>query len=355
MPDQRAPYGRHDRRHASLTTSGDGQDGALQPYQGPTYYGLPAVKPSHYNFLIINYLFIGGLAGSAQVLATIADLTDRRSRAIVRSGRYLGLAGALASPVFLIGDLHYRRRWYNMLRIFRSTSPMSIGSWTLTVFGTTSGLTAACQLWEDLTGSRSARWLGRAFSLPAGLAGAMMSIYTGTLLAATSTPLWAAVYRHLPALFGASAASTAAAALTLSLEATEAPEADHRRVERFALVAGAAELTLTAATEHRWAQHGVADAIREEPASSAYHLGAIGLGIVVPLAIHTFQVVTGRRSRTASTLAAISALVGGYCLRAVVLKAGNRSARRPQDYFQLTQPQEVPALTGADGTGGPRR
>ncbi len=352
MPELRAPYGRHDQRDKGLAVSGDGSSTALQPYQGATYYGLPAVKASHYNWLIINYLFTGGLAGSSQVLATIADLTGRRSRAIVRSGRYLGLAGALASPVFLIGDLHYRRRWYNMLRIFRPTSPMSIGSWTLAVFGTTSGLTAACQFWEDLTGSRSARRLGRVFGVPAGLAGMVMSVYTGTLLAATSTPLWAAVYRHLPALFGASAASTAAAALTLSLEAADASEADHRHVERFALVAGAAELTLAAATEHRWAQQGVADAIREEPASSAYHLGAVGLGMVVPLAIHAYQTVTGRRSRTASTLAAISALVGGYCLRAVVLKAGNRSARRPRDYFQLTQAPNVPALTGGDGAGG---
>ncbi len=352
MANVRAPYGRHDQRERALTLDANGSNGAPQPYQGPTYYGLPVVKPSHYNWLIINYLFVGGLAGSAQVLATVADLTGRRARAVTRWGRYLGLAGAAASPVFLIGDLHYRRRWYNMLRIFRSTSPMSIGSWTLTAFGTASGLTAACQFWEDRTGSRSARWLGRVFGVPAGLAGMMMSVYTGSLLAATSTPLWAAVYRHLPALFGASAASTAAAALTLSLEAADAPEAEHHAVEHFALVAGAAELALAAATEHRWAEHGVADAIQDEPAFSAYYLGAVGLGMVVPLAIHAVQAVTGRRSRTASTLAAVSALVGGYCLRAVVLKAGNRSARRPRDYFQLSQAEKVPALTGGNRTGG---
>src|SRR5438067_6753480 len=95
-------------RRASFQTHG---------YDGPTYYDRPAIKPSHYKWLISAYLFTGGLAGAAQVLATIADLFGNRAdRGVVRVGRYLALFGVLGSPVFLIKDLQTPRRWYNMLR-----------------------------------------------------------------------------------------------------------------------------------------------------------------------------------------------------------------------------------------------
>ena len=52
--------------------------------------------------------------------------------------------------------------------------------------------------------------------VPAALAGMAMSTYTGALLSATSTPLWAAAPRRIAALFGASAMASGAAALTIA-------------------------------------------------------------------------------------------------------------------------------------------
>jgi formate-dependent nitrite reductase membrane component NrfD len=339
---QRSPYGRHvETRPVGRPPALKTEAGPLAPYQGETYYGLPAVKASHYGWLIATYFFVGGLSGSAQLLAAVADLKGRgRRRALVRAGRYLALAGSVVSPVLLIADLHTPQRWYNMLRIFRKTSPMSIGSWTLAAFGTASGLTAVAQLLEDVTGSAWGRRLARLFGLPAAAAGALMSVYTGTLLASTSTPLWASAPRLLPALFGASAASTAAAALSLTLRAAGASEEEQEGVERFSAVAGTAELALAAAARENWRGQGLDGPLRGGPASAAL-AGAVGLGVVVPLVIHGVQALTGRRSRTASTVAAVSALAGGFLLRAAVLFAGNRSARRPADYFHFTRPAGV--------------
>lgn len=352
MSDIRAPYGRQERAGTSLFPSPDGMRGRLQPYDGETYYGLSPVKPSPYRWLVADYLFVGGLAGSCQVLAVVADFTGgNRARHVVRAGRYLAVAGVLVSPLLLIGDLHYPRRWYNMLRIFRATSPMSIGAWTLTAFGTLSSLTALGQLCEDRYGSVWGRRLARVCGLPAGWTGAMMSVYTGSLLAATSTPLWASVYRLLPALFGTSAASTASAALSLTMEATAASEEEHRRLEKFALISTAAELALASATQKQWRDQGLDGPLRRQPTAAAFRLGAVGLGMIVPLAVHGYQALTGRRSRAASTVAAVSALIGGFCLRASILKAGNESARRPQDYFRMTQPARLPTL--ADAVGRP--
>jgi formate-dependent nitrite reductase membrane component NrfD len=312
---------------------------ALASYQGETYYGLPALKASVYGLRIAGYLFVGGLAGFSQVLASIADLTGgEQHRSVARAGRYLALAGASISPVLLIADLHRPQRWYNMLRVFRRTSAMSLGAWTLTAFGTLSGLTALCQFWEDSSGSRRARRWARLPGLPAAGAGAVMSCYTGSLLAATSTPLWAAVPRLLPALFGTSAASTAVAALTLTLEACGVSEEEQRPLEKLALLAAGTELVLLTAARNSWKEQQIDEPLQEEPERLKFHLGVVATGVLLPLAIHGLQTLTGRRSRAATLLAAGSALLGGFLLRSTILSAGNRSARRPQDYFYFTQP-----------------
>jgi len=333
-------YGRREARGGGLW-SGDGQ---TVPYSGESYYGRPALKPSHYRWLITGYLFAGGLAGASQIIATVADLVGRRGdRGVVRAGRYVALLGALVSPIFLILDLHTPKRWYNMMRIFRSSSPMSIGSWTLAAFGTLSGVAATGQVLEDLTAARVGRWTARLAGIPAAVAGAVMSCYTGSLLSATSVPFWAAVYRLLPPLFGTSAMSTAAAATSLAIDAAGAGEHARRSMEKIALVASTGELALTLACDWEWRRRGAATPLNEHPkVGLAYRFGVLGLGIVVPLFIHAIQTLTGRRSATATRLASISALVGGFIQRAVLTFGGNSSAARAEDYLRFTQPgQEV--------------
>jgi protein NrfD len=341
-----SPYGRRtDRAPGTLLPAdqhGDPRNssGRDDAESTPTYYGRPVVKRSQYGWMIASYLFVGGLAGAAQVIAALADLLGGRSdRAIVRGGRYIALAGTLVSPVLLIADLHARSRWYNMLRIFRRTSPMSIGSWTLALFGTLSGLVAAGQLGDDLlgigVGKRTARWL----SLPAAGAGAMMSIYTGSLLAATSTPLWAAGYRQLPGLFGATAMSSAAGALTLALRASGASERAERRLTWIGIVAAIAQLVISRSLDRQWREAGLAPIVEQPGFRSAYQGGAVGLGAGLPL---VFQIISllggGKRMRWLTVLAAIASLAGGYAERSLIVFAGNRSADSPELYHRVTAP-----------------
>lgn len=326
---QRAPYGR--RRSHVL--------GAL-PTEEPvqTYYGLPALKASHYRWLVATYFFVGGLAGAAQLLAQVADLVGGRAgRPTTRWGRYLALVGAMLSPAFLIKDLHTPSRWYNMLRIFRPTSPMSIGSWTLSAFGSLSGLAAAAQLLEDLGLRGPGRVLGRAFGLPAAFSGMLMAVYTGSLLTATSTPLWAVAYRYLPPLFGATAAASASAALSLLLERAGAPVRALRGLEGVGLVASSAQLAISLAADREWKRRGVAGPLEAPPLAAADRLLVLGFGVAVPLLVHGWHVLTGRRSAGLARLAALATLVGAYAERAVIIFAGKTSATRPEDYFRLAQ------------------
>ena len=103
--------------------------------QNVTYYDLPSVKPSLWGGLVSGCMFVSGVGGSAQIIATAAHLVgDRGLEPIVRNGRYLALGAAVVGGPLLIIDLHTPQRWYNMLRIFRKTSPMSIGTWVLMSF-----------------------------------------------------------------------------------------------------------------------------------------------------------------------------------------------------------------------------
>jgi len=76
---------------------------------------------------------------------------------------------------------------------------------------------------------------------------------------------------------------------------------------------------------------------RSRQTATAYRAGYKGLGIAVPLLVHGVSVATGRRSRRASMFAAAATLIGGYSLRSVIVHAGRDSARRPEDYFQVTE------------------
>ena len=291
----------------------------------PTYYGLPAVKRSHYGWVIATYFFVGGLAGAAQVIAQIVDLVgSREDTQVVRAGRYLALLGSLISPLLLIRDLHTSSRWFNMLRIFRPTSPMSIGSWTLAGFGTFSGLAALCEAF-------GLRRLAALFGLPAAGLGMLMSTYTGVLLSATSTPLWAVAYRQLPALFGATAVASADAAMSLTLaRSASAPRRALRRLDHLALVAGLAQLAASWSLERAWKDKHI-----DPPLAPAQRVLVQGLGIGFPLLVQALQILTGRRWSALNILSAACTLNGAFLERATLVLAGNRSADRPEDYLRV--------------------
>lgn len=352
MEGERAPYGRLNRQEdrAERQALGEGGserrrrrntsfEGAIKRYAGETYYDLPALKATHYRWLVIVYFFVGGIASASQFIATIVDLLGhKQDRSLVRIGRYLALAGSIISPILLILDLHTPQRFYNMLRIYRRTSPMSIGSWALFTFGTLSGLTAVAQFMADLTKIGLFRSLARITSIPSALAGGLVALYTGTLLAATSNPLWSSAFPLLSSLFASSAATTGSAALALIGEMTHISRGTHKRLEYFGLAVEIAELTLVTIITRRWQKAGVAAPLNEQPLASVYRFGAIGLGMVVPITLHLLHILTGRYRHITALIAGIATLAGGFCLRTSVILAGNKSANRPADYFRITQP-----------------
>ncbi len=163
-----------------------------------SYYGRPILKQPTWKVPDVPaYLYLGGAAGVSASLAALADATGRPG--LRRVGRLAAAGGASVSVGALVHDLGRPARFLHMLRVFKPTSPLSVGSWLLAPFGTLAGAAAA----SELTGI--APGLGRAAGAGAGLLGPAVATYTAVLLADTAIPAWHEAYRELPFVFAGSA------------------------------------------------------------------------------------------------------------------------------------------------------
>jgi formate-dependent nitrite reductase membrane component NrfD len=305
----------------------------LSKDSGVTHYGMQAVKPTPFGWHVGVYLTLSALSGASQIIAAIAErFGRRRMRTVVRNGRYLAFAGGAIGPLLLMQDLKTPRRWYNMLRIFRRTSPMSIGSYVLSAFGAASGATAMGQWLRDRGGSGR---LARIAEVPAAAAGVGMLTYTGALLTSTSTPLWASEAPHLSARFAASGIAAGASALSL-FESLAGRSANARVLDRLAVGATATYAVLSRTAHTQVENAGVAEPLHEGVHGALHAIGG-ALSVPVPLACHALALLCGRRSRALSIAAAVSLLAGTAIKRYAYLEAGKASAKRAGDYLHFTR------------------
>src|SRR5919107_5259449 len=133
----------------SISRQGGQPDGRGQVREVPkeevrNYYGRAVIKEPTWTWEIPSYFFAGGLAGASSGLALTARLTGNDE--LARRAHLAALGGAAISPVLLIWDLGRPERFYEMLRVFKPTSPMNLGTWILTVFGSTTGIAVAHDL-----------------------------------------------------------------------------------------------------------------------------------------------------------------------------------------------------------------
>lgn len=315
--------------------------GTKPGWDGPTYYGRGQLKPAPFNNWVVGaYIWIAGLGGSASLLSGLAEAVDaRRYGRMARRGRYVAtLAPVLGAPL-LIWDLHSPKRFYNMLRVAKATSPMSIGTWILMAFSGASLPAAAAQFLGDrVPGLGWMRGAARVAHAPAAASGAGLSVYTAALLSASSTPAWAAAPKALAVRFGASSVAAGASALLLG-----EPDPEVRRALE-ALAAGALAVELAAGAVHDRDLHdkGVGEALKT-PWGRAEKLLATGLGAALPLALFGVSLARGRRGGSGmSDAAAALAIAGSAALKIATLGVGYESASRPEISFRFSRPENLP-------------
>jgi formate-dependent nitrite reductase membrane component NrfD len=290
----------------------NGHDGSITGVgtEMRSYYGRPIVKEPTWTWEIPTYFFTGGLAGASSVLHGIARVS--RHERLARTSLFVGAAADLVSPPLLISDLGRPERALNMLRVFKVTSPMSVGSWVLVVSGTTTATAALLELLGRLKRVKAAAEVASFFFGPP------LSTYTGTLVANTAIPAWHEGRQELPWLFGASASASAGAASTLFLPVEEAGPA-----RRFAVGGAVGELFLTELMEKRIGFVG--EVYKQGEAGKAARVAkactALGAGLLA---------WKGSRSRVAAVAGSALVLAGGAAMRWSVYKAGFQSAQDPR-------------------------
>ncbi|MEZ0493677.1 NrfD/PsrC family molybdoenzyme membrane anchor subunit [Kineococcus sp. TBRC 1896] len=304
-----------------------------------SYYGRAVLKPPVWTHEIAYYLFSGGLAAGSSLLAAVADAHgDVFAR---RALRTTSLTAVGASAYFLIADLGRPERFYNMLRVAKVTSPMSVGTYILSVFGPLSGAAAVAEL-GALLPERGALGLLRRVAGPAGslagvgaaVTGPLLATYTAVLFADTAVPSWHEPYRELPFVFGGSAlAAGSGAALLL------APVSQTGSAARLAAIGATVEL---AAAHRMETAHGLV--------SEPFHLGRPGRFLTAARTLTVAGAAGGiaarflprRAARVVSALSGASLLTGSFLTRMAVFEAGVVSTKDPK-YVVVPQRERLEA------------
>jgi formate-dependent nitrite reductase membrane component NrfD len=274
-----------------------------------SYYGRPILKAPAWKPHVPVYFFAGGLAGASSVLAFGARLSGNHR--LARAALLVSAAGLLPSPFLLVDDLGRPERFFNMLRVFKPTSPLNVGSWLLLAFGPASAAAAGSELLGVLPRA------GRVAETVAAALGPFITTYTAVVVADTAVPAWRDARHELPFVFaGGAAASAGAAAVALT------PVVDARPARRLVAVGAATSLV---ALDRMHRTRGVTmEPYRSGPAgrlsSWSRALTATGAAITT---------ILGRRRRAAAVGGSALVLAGALCERFAVVRAGLQSVADP--------------------------
>jgi protein NrfD len=316
------------------------------------------MKTIEWGFLIVNYLFLGGLSAGlffVSALATFLYRIDEPSpyTRIARLGALLAPWPVMIGCLLLIFDLG---RWYRFYKLFlhlRLVSPMSIGSWLLVLFTLVSLVNCYAWLTELQRNALFAK-LPRALAFFSkfnydidhwrrrlALAGLPISvgvgIYTGVLLGAVqSRPFWNT--NLVAQLFLFSALSTGCATLILGLAGREERAQELRLLYGLDICFMVLEffIVLPYLIHGQLSVQAVQDSLKlilGGPFGILFWVFFMGLGLLTPLVIELRELVPVMVSnrefhynRFVTAGAAVLILGGGFLLRYIFVFAGQMSA-----------------------------
>ena len=295
---------------SQVTQSGSGK---------PGYFGLPVLKQPVWTWEISAYFFIGGLSGMAAVIA-LAALFGHQPE-VARAAMWLAFGGGVLSPVLLVMDLGRPMMFFNMLRVFKPQSAMSMGVYILTPFG----MTAVPGALAMELGFHSwlppgilpflVHFVAVGLTAVAALSGMLLATYTGVLIGATAVPAWFTHRSLLPFHFGTAGLGCAAGSLLLLGYDL------HALILIFGVTTGLETFVWLWLMFRR---HGAADRALHEGTGGRLLMPAEILLGPVSLALLALQLVPW---------AAAAFLVGALLSRIGWIQAGKVSARDPEAAF----------------------
>lgn len=156
----------------------------------PTGYATgPFTKPPNWHGLVAWDVWLNNLSTGLFLVAAVSELAAPAVfTPVTRLAYPVALVLLLADLLLLVLDLGDPRRFHHMLRVFKPSSPMSLGVWCLSAYAF--ALTAAVLL--ALAGGEGPilAWTRRAV-LACALTPALGSlVYKGVLFSTSSQPVW---------------------------------------------------------------------------------------------------------------------------------------------------------------------
>jgi len=316
------------------------------------------MKTMEWGFLIVNYLFLGGLSAGLFFVSALATFLYKINEPspytrIARLGALLAPWPVIFGCLLLIFDLGRWYRFYELFLHLRLVSPMSIGSWLLVLFTLVSLVNCYAWLTELQRNALFAklprtlaffskfnydidhwrRWLALA-GLPISVG---VGIYTGVLLGAVqSRPFWNT--NLVAQLFLFSALSTGCAALILGLAGREKRAQELRLLYGLDICFMVLEffIVLPYLIHGQLSVQAVQDSLKlilGGPFTILFWVFFLGLGLLTPLVIELKELVPVMVSnrefhynRFVTAGAAVLILSGGFLLRYIFVFAGQMSA-----------------------------
>ena len=161
----------------------------------PTGYAGIVTKPPEWHTLVVFDILFNNLTTGLFLVASVGELAAPATFTPVATWAYpVALALLLADFACLVLDLGDSLRFHHMLRVFKPSSPMSLGTWSLTVYSLLLTAIVAVEFvaaagW--VPGNSAAAWWIRTLAVVVGLPFAFGSAaYKGVLFSTTAQPGW---------------------------------------------------------------------------------------------------------------------------------------------------------------------
>jgi Ni/Fe-hydrogenase subunit HybB-like protein len=160
---------------------------------GTGYAAETVTKPPGWHGLVAWDLLFNNLTTGLFLAAALGDLLAPEEFTPVAKAAYpIALVFLVIDLACLVFDLGDPLRFHHMLRVFKPTSPMSLGTWCLTIYSLPLTVAAGLSLWPAITGWEGPGIdLARRTAVVLGLLPALGSaMYKGVLLSTNSQPGW---------------------------------------------------------------------------------------------------------------------------------------------------------------------
>lgn len=161
------------------------------PMNAAGYATRRVTKPPNWHELVAFDMLFNNMTTGLFLVAAAGDLMSRPAFGpLTRLAYPMALLFLTIDLACLVLDLGHRFRFHHMLRVFKPSSPMSLGTWSLTAYSIPLGLLATIEILERVGIGGVPTWI-RTVLIVSGIPFAMGSaMYKGVLFSTTSQPGW---------------------------------------------------------------------------------------------------------------------------------------------------------------------